>query len=696
MATIFLNLQDNASDALRDFSDELEGFGERSRAVTAEGERFNAVHNEITQTIAAERKTVVAAAADTTKMTAETAKAVAEAGAAYQIYRIKAVAASVAVGTFNAAQLAIRNAVPIATEVIASQGTAMNGLRNAAVPVLKLVTGLGIEIAALTVATKAYLAVLDATGKRVNEFGETSTNLDRLWGAVAGLTSEVTTNLKTGLGLLGEQVVETTGIRDLWEAIDFRVTRASDQFVENVGHVDSLVEYLGLASAATTKFDDYVRRTADDFSRLAEISKKFGDRDEAVFNSKSAEKYARRFSELGERIAANGQLEQNITSENLTKTIERIDEEIRRRTAAAAEQSRLNKFTAEEAATFEREVSALREARTERQKQLDQLEKGLHKSAVESYVAQQKEAERNVASAQYERLAESEREYREHTKRLEREARLAVEIERDANHQILENVIARIERENGSRETLHRAKQRQLELETRYKLEDAKSDEARFEILKDFRLRSMRAESQFQREESRRKLEEHRAAAAEQIRIEQEKQQRLKALADQITSVTGVTGQQLLAGVSPQATLRALQQSRRAEAEAAQRRAFESQPGFQDASQAERRRMENRIRSAGTKAAAGAFADFRSGQVDPTELAQAQTKAGQEQIQALQKQGRLSVTTSQAVGEMLRAAAETQATTQILQQQMQALLNQSRQVSSQAAATRMRAQRNSL
>lgn len=668
MATIYLNVEDNASEELEAIEQTLLEVGETSADVAQDTAKLTD-EQQRQITVIHEQRTAYSTMASTavSALGQVTAAGFKLAGILAPIHERQRI--------LNALTTAYASASGAVSSALATQTGRWAALRStsefAGAAALKAITGLGTPLLGATAGLKAYEMLLARTGERWNEFGERSTNLDRASKAIGSITSELGSNLATGLSEVPEYYTRLIGIENVWQEIDRAVTRGNDNLVTNVGHVRSLAEWMGLASKSTEEFENRVRRTTDDFERLREANKTAADEEHSA-NVRAA----------AEADTAHAD------------TLSRIEDELRAQRQKAGELAQQGKFTAEESERYQARINALTTRRTE----LERAEAEKQRKITADQKQWELEAAREVTAAYRAELDARTKALEEEFERQERITQAAADQDRDIRHEaqdeIMRNVIASLEREGQQQDVIHAAKLRQIDIETQRRIDAAKTaDEAIRAAGEGFR-RRMREEGDFHRAEMQRQAETRKQKVEAEIEAEKQKHERLKALSSQITDATGIDGKQLLAGVDPRRTQQALQASRR---DAAQRAEFAKLQQNTDMDDPEAvKRLKARVTAAGDRASAKAAADFRAGKVGADELTQAQNQAGQAQLQALNQSGKLSTDTTKALQQMLQAAAENQQTTLALQQEVARITVQAKQLTSNAQQTRQRAQRNSL
>jgi hypothetical protein len=794
MATIAINLDDQATDGLKALTQELakadqavDGLSQSSDALT-DVQRHQI---EIIQKSATDWKTfgaeAVPAISETTKAGIGLAETIAEISFAGEKFAFDVgkqligtlSEGAVELGKYTIAAIgavkaikAFRGEASGASSEISASGDAVDGARaamaggaaaatayaagltrisNAGWTVAKAVFGLGPTLLATKAEFAAMEAVLARTGERFDEFGKRTTNLDRTKEAVKSLSSEIKTNLMAGISGIDDWYSQLLGIDKAWKAIDVSVTKANDTFVENVKIVRGVAESWSLVSASTKEFDDRVKRTADDFERLREVTSKWGAQDEMNARTKAADKYAEKLAEVGYLINQNGQLEKDISDSTLAAAIARLDEEIRKRQEAAGELARTGRFTAEEQKKYDAEVGALRDARAERDQQLEQLRKQAALNRIEAIKKGEKEAWEEAYAANSKIIQLSEERYRQQQDLIRQTRQSELQAITDARNAFLDNVELRIKAEGDFQKAvfkaddadekslnhatdeedaqIHTLKLFRIREETNDKIraiKDESDDKKRAskddielqrataneekeiaKALADEKKRIAAEEASFKRAMLVKELQDEQDAAVEEIKAEKKKREELEKAKkeqqeafdkkrDEVFKAQGITGENLLQTGKKSDVRKILQDQAREEAQEQTRLANQdllTASNFDHSAMDEYRRRQKRAQD---KAVAQANRDFAQGKTDPTKLADAQGQAAAKQIGAWQQQGKFSQDSVKAMLELLRVAAQNQAQTQQLQQQVDKIAQQAAAMNGRAAQQRQRAQGNSL
>lgn len=632
-----------------------------------------------------------------------------------------------------------------ATKLLADQ---THRVATSSIHALRVVPSLGPVVSRITpivtlgtAAWAAYAAVLDRTGKKVvdtvedfsnateeqiqafNELAQESTRtgeaIDEIM-ARAGKTWEdfgvrivpvVETNLDRvheAAASLGPALIEpfqegAAAARDLYNSmeltidvfgwIDRAATKQTDNFVANVGAMKSAwrsfvdqqrasvaedlggnakeyleeVKALRELSAWHEKMDRQREEERDDFARLRKINADLeSDRQQA---------------ESRKRLDA-------------MKTLSEIDAEIQRQREKAGQMAAARQFDRQSAeqhaaamADLERRRTVIAEAEERRRLAIAEAGRKFRQDMEERSLREQ-------ARLRDDYLRESREAYERHQEIMTQREQAIRDFRFALHREVVNDAIAALEREGADAETIHAAKLQQIEQERNQRLAATDDQLEKERILFEAEQRLLQEESAFRREQLRKQVDDERRAAEEKLRIRKELHDRLRGQLEG----QGVTGESILQQQDQRKVLEMLQARRRAAAENAFRNSEEGQRMSAEAntgSQANAR-FKARLRAVNRQADIDAFRDARSGNLNPGELQQAQADAARQQLQAMQQNGKLSSDVVQVLTQQAQAAAQQQATIDILQQQVEALGQQARGQQRAAAGTRQRAQRGSL
>lgn len=609
-------------------------------------------------------------------------------------------------------------------------------------------TGFSPAIATARVALIGYEAVLARTGARIDEFGQKTTNLDRAQKAMNDLTSDLTSNLAQGVREIPEYYGRLLGLDKAWQQIDKSVTRANDNYVANLKLLRQMAADMDLVADSTEKFDNYVKRTADDFARLRELTSKWGAEDDLAKKTKAAKDYAEELGKIPKTLNHNLELERSVSDQSLQTVISRIDDEIRKREQAAGAAANAGKFTVEQQKQHDIEMSALRDERKSREQELDALLKSLPEARLRQEAEAQKRNNEAIRAAYDERVKIAE----EANQRLMEIENEAAAIRRQtilqARNEFLDDIATRLKLEQDDRkaaienskmtaaqkaaavkqaETQSRLETHALRLEqireerdqelglSKARLQDAirdaKDTTERTNAEHKARLEQMRItakaerdlsaeNSAFNRRELEKQAEDRRQAAADAIKTEQEKAAKLKAMREQVLDKAGFNAKDVLNQADPRAVRNRLAQE--AGQKARQQAAADNADLFKEAQFDTRgeamRQYKRRLAQAQAEAERESRKQFAQGKTDPEQLAQAQANVQKQNLGLFQKQTNVSADMVQTMAEGIQGAAVEQARVDALERQVQQL-RQSQQRMTQAglsAQQRQRAQKGSL
>jgi len=533
---------------------------------------------------------------------------------------------------------------------------------------LKAINGLAAPAAAVAVTLTAYEAILDRTGIKFDEFGERSTNLDRISKRIGDLSTQIGSNVAAGVAGLPEYYSRLLGIGDAWRAIDTSVTRGSVNVVENVGHVRSLVEWMGFAAKSTDEFDKRVKRTTDDFERLRESNKKAADAS---------------YSDDIKRAANDATAH--------AKTLSQIEEEVAAQRIKAGEMARAGSFTAAAQEAYEARINALKERSTELSKAEAEKQKKIESERAEYFATVEREITARQQAEWNQRVTTMREAYDEQRKLVELFSGFERDARFDAVDETLKTVIAKMKEEGASAGDIHHAKLAQINAETNRRIEAAKTVEETLKAAHDGERARMRQEAEFNREMEVQKIKDKKDAAKE---VEKLQKEAAAKLAGDIKEAGGPSGQDLLKATDPRQVMKNIQANRGRDAArefdaANEQKKDDLHWAGDDMGQ---KRLEAQRRAAIKKAEAEAGRDFRQGKVDPREMAAGQNQAAQQTLGAMQKNGALSGDVVKSLSEATRIAAEQQATLGQLQTQVKQIDNYQKQLLGRAQQQRRQAQ----
>lgn len=515
-----------------------------------------------------------------------------------------------------------------------------------------------------TVTFGAFDAVLARTGRTAkqttDELGKTTTqiesNLDRLRKAQGDLAGNVKFIVGDVGSLLGEaakiHVQQNAAVQAAaagLKEVDRAATATTNQMIANLEELSGVADaaydsIFGAGARDRVRQQEQINKAQqaaiDDFERLRSVHSRF-----AAEQADAAER---------RRIAA-------------IETIGDIELEIHAQRKRAGELAAADNFSAEQAEVLHRTLTSLEQRRTE----IVQAETEKRKQAARDYTAFQKELRTKFEEdeqAHANRLHEIERKRFEQARALwQQRVDLVRGLVHTAEQQAFENAIASMEAEGATAEDLHHARMAQIDAETQQRIEAADTAESREAAFYEGQRRRLQEEGAFQRRQLAQQVQDREKAAEEAKRIEREKLDQIKRM---LQDQGGPSGKDLLNQQDPRKVLAQLQQQR---AEAAARK-FREGYGPRDLSDARaERRFDAGEQAARRQAEQQAFRDFRSGKVNPEELANAQVQATNQMLSGLQQNGQLSQQSVQALSELARTAAIEQVNVAQLQQQVEQL-----------------------
>lgn len=505
--------------------------------------------------------------------------------------------------------------------------------------------------------------------------------------AARGFIELIRGQLNPALNDFGQTAYERLGLK---AATDYGVTNLKswasffeswvDQARSNYVKLEqSAVKALGFAGDNQKLVDGY----ADEAAKLRDLAKYHQDLD--AKREKEKEHFAALRAANGD-IERRNQLVQEAAQIQLMATTEAIDAAIQKEKEWAGQQAAAHTFAGENAEAYSRRIESLAKRRTEVIKEQEKI-------AVDAT----REAARKKTEAEQERGRQIEAEYKAQQKQLDEEQKRVqaleaeddqhrINLKHDGNVRQIQDELHRLEQIEGAEQEAHARRMDLIREETARRVELATDDLSRKRAANEGARRLADAEANFNRTSLDKQVADAKKAAAE----------KMKLLQEGITKATGVTGQSMLAKVDNRAVLKRIQDQR---AEAAGNKVYEDNAGLAKQAMVDpraKRRLEEMQRRAENQARAGAFRDANQGKIGAAEENQARNEVGQAQLKAMNQSGKLATDTTQALSQMLQAAAENQATTAALQQQVALLTNQAKAVAGNSKQTRQRAQQNSL
>lgn len=245
MAVIAINLDDQASAGLKQLGGELGKVATATDDVSHSSAELNAEQQRQIMVIHEHREgtsRLVAAFAELTSHGLELATTLIH---IHEQHRMLAQAQRVLSNTSAAVTEFLGKQAAKWGVIEATSGTALSGISRG-------VTSLGPLVAGVTVGFTAWEAVMARTGKRADELGNITTNLDRIHAAAGGvgrdfaaIGGELAGNIKYGaMQLSGLNLAVQVG-SVAWKELDASATRTADQMVINLGLVR---EAMGLGS----------------------------------------------------------------------------------------------------------------------------------------------------------------------------------------------------------------------------------------------------------------------------------------------------------------------------------------------------------------------------------------------------------------------------------------------------------------
>lgn len=164
----------------------------------------------------------------------------------------------------------------------AARWTALEKIGDTAMrTVVGRVTGFAPAIAGATVALSAWEAVMARTGKRTDELGNVTTNLDRIKAAANGLTSD----LKEPLVILADNakqfVSNLNPVPVIWREIDASATRSADQMIININILRDYVKGTRELEEATARLEAQREKEAPGFEAIRRVNETLAAQEQA-------------------------------------------------------------------------------------------------------------------------------------------------------------------------------------------------------------------------------------------------------------------------------------------------------------------------------------------------------------------------------------------------------------------------------
>lgn len=544
-------------------------------------------------------------------------------------------------------------------------------------------------------------------GKTWADFGAKVTtsesNLDRLKASGANLGTTVARSFREAAAAAYELVMVGELNLGIYDAIDARVTRWADQTVENIDAVSTgygkLIDQARAAAAAQLYGNG--DRYLEEIEQLRELESLHENLNEQRENE---QEYFARLKSANAQLAA--QRESNAESERLRglDTLAAIDGEISRQKDLAGQKASALQFDEQAQAAYLARLNQLEQQRT----QIVRAEAGKRKQLLQEIREENEQRERESlelrAANEADALRRSVDRYNQWASDVrasqERLNDFAQDYADQSNNAILNNLITRLDAEGNHTEEAHTARKKLIQQETDQRIAAADTQEERERAFYDGLMRLQREELAHNQRVIREEVATRKQAAEETLRIEKAKKDELTRL---LQDAGGPSGKDLLGQIDPR---KALQDQRgKAAADSARNRVLNDPRNQQlrndaltsvEANNRLKRMQEQAARQAERDARAGAFRDFNRGKADPREIAQAQSQTGQQLLQTMGQNGKLSGDVVQILQQQLQAAADQQGTLSRLEQQVAQLQRASQVVGNGARAQRQRAQQGSV
>lgn len=482
-----------------------------------------------------------------------------------------------------------------------------------------------------------------------------TSNRDRVHQAAGELGSSITRPLGDLAAGARTAWRELSLLKPVWDEIDAATTRGAQNMVDNLGLLRQLAEAAGdklmwsgytEAAKAQERLGKSLEASVDDFQRLRGVHGRLAQEQQDAEHARG--------------IAA-------------IQTLADLDARVRKEQQLAGELAAANRFTEDDATrvyqtlgALERRRSQIVSAETERRKKLEAEHRAWQRQARQDDLDQQQRVSDELLDIERQRYLKARKLAEDHARQMQA-------LTHTSQQQMFENAIAALEDEGASAADVHHARLRQIDMETRQRIEAAETDEDRQKAFFEGQRRRLQEEGNFHRAEMRRQADERKKKTDDELKAELDKQRKLQDLLQQ---AGGPNGADVLQQQDPAAVRDALKKQRADQAEHAYRQANQGR-NMADA-QAERR-FESRVRAARRQAEIDAHRDFSRGKVNPEEMARAQMQAGNQQLQALQQSGQLSADVIQVLRQQMQSAAKEQAALARLQQEVQAIKQQSDQ-----------------
>lgn len=511
----------------------------------------------------------------------------------------------------------------------------------------------------------------------LDELGVSSeSNLDRFRSARSQTLESMGRPLKDLAKGAAEVAHNLNPLVPLWREIDSAATRGTNNAISNLKLLEDAADSAADAffgpgyterAKAQEKFNETLEETRRNFERIRDVH-------ETLEASRRRADEARRVAALNTLQAIDAEIQKEKERVGLLAAARKFDE--------TAQQEHLQRMTA-----LDQQRTRVVEA--EERKRL-----AIRQASLDFYRKMDERSLREQAQRRDDYLRESREAYERHQAIMAQREQAIRDFRFALHREVVNDAIAALEREGADAETIHAAKLQQIEQERNQRLAATDDQMEKERILFEAEQRLLQEESALRREQLRKQVDDERRAAEEKLRIRKELHDRLRGQLEG----QGVTGESILQQQDQRKVLEMLQARRRAAAEQAFRQSEEGQRMSAEAntgSQANAR-FKARLRAVNRQADIDAFRDARAGNLNPGELQQAQSDAARQQLQAMQRNGKLSSDVVQVLTQQAQAAAQQQATIDILQQQVEALNTQARCQQRAAAGTRQRAQRGSL
>lgn len=688
MATLTIDLDDEASEGLQAIDAQLEQMAETTDQLTAAQERQITVVHEQRASWSALGVTATGALGQVASSGMKLAAVLAP---IYERQRL-----------INAAQSTFAAVSVVTTSSLGKQVTQWGLLGQAAqtggVMALKAMTGLGPQVLGATIALKGYEAILARTGLKTVELADgtkvVESNLDRVQGSLAKLGGDIRRDFAGAAEVAKEFIGELNFLPSIWKAIDPIATKSAENLVSNINMIRKA--YSGADGELAdwhAKMEAQREKEAEGFAMLGRANDELRGRQE--YRAEQA------------RLAS-------------INTIEGLNQEIQKTKEAAGAAATAGKFDAEAKEEYYQTMDFLE---LQRAKITENVEK-----ARRDQFAKSRKAHEEAINAEQDKLGEYMRRMQEvydlEHKRHQERARMARELREASRDQDTETVMdaskdlhegdkARVDarlRAQGAteiqvkhqlaemdrqfaesayqikmqsiadewkaRDAVHQKERLELEksglkgIEYEKRLSKIKADEDK--MVFDLRKKAIEETGRYQREQN--KLTTSQQLANEQALFakEAERIQKIKALQREAIG-KAFNPQEVLNSTDPQKVLRQIQENRARQAGQAQAdRDRELWEKGQAGDKAAMNKFAANQRKEMAKARRLAYNDAENGNVGEGELATAQAQVAGEQLGLMQQQGRVTADTAVALQEALKAIADQATATE----QMQTTVNQ--------------------